>query len=89
MIHVRVRVSDDKIDWFPGLCELAALPPIGGHIQVIDRNANQWWLRVVDVRMEALPLRIKEQWPSASGERRWVTIYGVEVLGNPHESDSE
>ncbi|HTN14695.1 MAG TPA: hypothetical protein VL094_07810 [Sphingomonadaceae bacterium] len=81
MIEARIRIADDETDWFPGLCELAALPPIGAHVRVMDRNSNARLLRVTDIHLEAVSLTFKEQFPSLSDGQRMVMIIGEEVFG--------
>jgi hypothetical protein len=63
MIVAHVRHEDSEDDHFRGPCEFPALPPIGGHIRVMDRNANLETLRVVDVVVSGVSLEMEKEVP--------------------------
>lgn len=74
MILAHVRIDDDDYDWFDGPCEFPVLPPIGGTIRIIDRNANMRELRVTGVVVEGVKPKTKEEWPSVFAEQRIMIL---------------
>lgn len=76
MIEAIVKVVGAETDWFPELYEIAAVPPIGSHLDIMDCNSNMWSLRVVDVRFEVTSLKFKEEWPSLSADNGKILILG-------------
>jgi hypothetical protein len=63
VILATIRIDGDDTDWFDGKCELAAVPPIGGHVRVMDRNANVRRLRVVDVVVHGVSIKLRRETP--------------------------
>jgi hypothetical protein len=63
MIVAHIRLENDEFDWFDGPCELPILPPIGGHIRAMDRNANMRMWRVIDIVIQAVSVKLDEETP--------------------------
>lgn len=69
MILARVRIGDDRYDWFNGECEFPVLPPIGSTIEIIDRNANLRELKVIDIIIEGVMPETKAELPNMFGKQ--------------------
>jgi hypothetical protein len=83
VIEATIRIVGESQDVTDGPCELPVLPPIGGHIAVIDRNANHQVLLVEDVVIGAVAKEMLKANPNTS---RWglrVTIFCQEAFGHP------
>jgi hypothetical protein len=78
VILVRVRIEDYDYDWFDGPCEMPSLPPINGHIEVMDRNANMRNLRVTDVIVKAVPIKAHAETPG--GLRPWNDVWTTIIV---------
>lgn len=89
MIEAVILIVGDDRGVVDGLCELPALPPIGGHIAVIDRNSNHQVLKVEDIVIGAVSKRMLEALPNTAPWGLRVTILCQETFGHPMQLPPE
>jgi len=81
MIAVRVKFDDGQ-NVCDGNCQVAAIPPIGGHLSMIDRNGNRCILSVTDVVVGAASDEALKMMPGLSQSELSITIFGKETFGH-------
>lgn len=89
MIEATIRIWGEDQDVTDGPCKMPAIPQIGGHITVIDRNSNHQVLRVLDVVIGAVSVKMLERLPNTAPWGLNVRILCEETLGHPFELPPE
>jgi hypothetical protein len=82
MIEARIRFEGDGAEVADGACQIPAIPPIGGHISIIDKNGNRCVLRVTDVVIGAASNEALEVMPKLMASELKITIFGQEAFGH-------
>lgn len=89
MIEAAIFIVGDDRGVVDGLCEMPALPPVGGHIAVIDRNSNHQILKVEDIVIGAVSKRMLESLPNTAPSGLWITILCHDTCDHPMQLPSE
>ena len=74
MILARVRIGDDRYDWFGGECEFPVLPPIGRTLEITDKNSNLRELTVTNIVIEEVMPETKAELPNSFGKQAITLI---------------
>jgi hypothetical protein len=82
VIEATIKIGTDDYDSFDGPCTLPALPPLGGHIAIIDKNANHRVLQVDDIVIHAASNRMIDELPNMSKTQLRVTVLCSEAFGH-------
>lgn len=82
MITARIKFEGDGSDVASRTCQVAAIPPIGGHISIIDVNGNRCILHVTDVVVGAVADGALDMLPSVMRSELKITIFGQEAFGH-------
>lgn len=83
MIQANIRIGSDVTPSIDNPVTLSAIPPIGGHVTIIDRNSNHLVLRVEDVVIGAAGERMLAELPGVSQGQLRVTLLCSETFNHP------
>lgn len=80
MIQAILRIiGDDGYDAFDGPVTLPTIPPIGGHVRIMDRNSNYRRLYVEDLVVGAVRQSLLDEMPNLAARETVIRIYGSET----------